>query len=117
MSVDEFFRMARRGGGNEFEESGEEFEGDVKEILKERYAQIEGKKKALLLDNGMNVIREVYSGEIIYSMDKSRKKVLAVVIDGTATKVVIEICERAGVKHIGAKNFAAVETKVNLIGL
>ncbi len=106
----------RRSGGDYNEESGI-FSGDVKEEIKKKYSEIEGKRKALLLDSGMNIVRESHVVDLIGNVGRSRSKVFAVIMDGTATKGVLEVCGERGVKHLGAKNFAAVATNVNLISL
>ena len=50
-------------------------------------------------------------------MNRTRGNVTAVVIDGIATKQIVQACEEKGVSYIAAKNFAAVETNIELIGL
>ena len=94
-----------------------EFEGDIKEELKKKYKDIEGKKKALLLSPGLEVIRKVSPGEIVNAINRSRRKVSAIIVDGNATKTVIDVCGECGVKYLAAKNFAAVETSIDLISL
>jgi DNA primase len=93
------------------------FSGDLKQEVKEKHKEISGRKKSMLLSEDLGVLRVVSNSELIGAINRSRKKVLAVVIDGTATKQVIKSCEENGVSHIGATNFAAVETSLNLIGL
>jgi len=94
-----------------------EFEGDVKKATKEKYSEIEGKRMSILVDNGFNVIRKVSNIDLIGTLKRSRKKVFAVIIDGAATKPIVKFCEDSGVSHIGAKNFSAMETDINLISL
>ena len=101
----------------EKEEEVPEFEGDVKKATKEKYSEIEGKKMSLLMDNGFNVIRKVSNIDLIGTLKRSRKKVFAVIIDGAATKPIVKFCEDNGGSHIGAKNFSAMETDINLISL
>jgi|TARA_B100000315_G_scaffold249371_1_gene280479 DNA primase len=99
------------------EEEIPEFEGDVKKSMKEKYSEIDGKRMSMLVDNGFNVIRKVSNIDLIGTLKKTRKKVFAVVIDGAATKPIVKFCEDKGVSHIGAKNFSAMETNINLISL
>ena len=99
------------------EEEIPEFEGDVKKATKEKYSEIDGKRMSMLVDNGFNVIRKVSNIDLIGTLKKTRKKVFAVVIDGAATKPIVKFCEDKGVSHIGAKNFSAMETNINLISL
>ena len=93
------------------------FAGNVPSALKEKYKEISGSKKALLLNADLSVARTVSSVEIVPALNRSRSSVSAVVIDGIATKQVIQACEERGVSFIAAKNFAAVETNIELIGL
>ncbi len=93
------------------------FEGDVKKALKEKYSSIEGSRKALLLAADLSVVREVSAVELMPSLMRSHQKINAVIIDGIATKPLIQACEEKGVSYIAAKNFAAVETNIELIGL
>jgi DNA primase len=99
------------------EEEIPEFEGDVKKATKEKYSEIDGRRMSLLIDNGFNVIRKVSNIDLIGTLKRTRKKVFAVIIDGAATKPIVKFCEDKGVSHIGAKNFSAVETEINLISL
>lgn len=110
-------RRLRTRKDESFNESVEEFEGDVKKAMQEKYSDIKGKRKALLIDVGFNVIKEVSLGDLINSLRKSSKKIFAVIIDGAATKTVIEACDEKEVSHLGAKNFSAIEARVDLVSL
>lgn len=112
--------MERSGGSKATQKQVEEetFEGDVVKTLKESFKAVEGKKRALLLDSNMRVIREVSPGEIVSQIRRSNKKVFAIIIDGAATKPIIQTCDEKGVSHLGAKNFGYTgESKVNLVSL
>jgi DNA primase len=93
------------------------FSGDVPTALKEKYAEIKGTKKALLLGADLSVIRMVSSAEIVPALNRIRGNITSVVIDGIATKQIIQICEERGVSYLAAKNFVAIETNIELIGL
>ncbi len=110
----EFLYKMRR---DNFESDVVAFEGDVKKALKEAYSTIEGSKKALLLAADLSVVREVSVVELMPALMRSHQKINAVVIDGIATKPLIQACEEKGISFIAAKNFAAVETNIELIGL
>jgi len=99
------------------EESVAPFTGDVSVALKEKYSDIKGTRKALLLNPDLSVARTVSSVEIVSALNRIRGKITAVVVDGIATKQIIQSCEERGISYIAAKNFAAVETNVELIGL
>jgi DNA primase len=95
-----------------------EYKGDVKERLREVYGWIEGSKSASLLDPAMDVIRKVSSKEVSRGVKNSRKKVFAVVIDGTANSAIIKACDEVGVSYLAATNFGEVEgAKVELVSL
>ncbi len=111
---DFLYRMNREGG---MEEEVAPFEGDVKSELKAKYTEIAGSRQALLLAADLSVVRVVSSVEIVPALVRGRQSVTALVIDGIATKQIIQACEEKGVSYIAAKNFAAVETNIELISL
>ena len=106
-----------RMGNDNSEAEVAPFAGDVASALKEKYKEIGGTKKALLLNADLSVSRAISSAEIVPALNRNRSNVAAVIIDGIATKQVIQACEERGVSFIAAKNFAAVETNIELIGL
>jgi DNA primase len=96
----------------------EEFKGDVKKALKEAFKTIKDEKSALLLDASLDVINKVSSREVTRSIYYSKKKVYAVVINGSAIPAIVRACEEKGVKYVAATTFGDVgETSVNLISL
>ncbi|MEK6811030.1 MAG: DNA primase DnaG, partial [Nanoarchaeota archaeon] len=105
-----------RMGNDNSEAEVAPFAGDVASALKEKYKEIGGTKKALLLNADLSVSRAISSAEIVPALNRNRSNVAAVIIDGIATKQVIQACEERGVSFIAAKNFAAVETNIELIG-
>jgi DNA primase len=125
ISVEEF--LGRRPGNKSSSSGGigsggvkEEvkFNGDAKKEVKAKYADIQGSKKALLVNRKFDVMKEVSTGEIGRAIMGAGNKVYAVIIDGTATKPVIQTCDKKGVAHLGAKNFSySGNAKVNLISL
>lgn len=105
----------RKNSGDYTEEVN--FEGDAKKELKEKFKEIEGTRQAILLNSSMNIVRKVSAMEVSGAVSRSREPIFAVVIDGSATKSIVEVCEENNVKHIAAKNFSATDTKINLISL
>lgn len=93
------------------------FSGDFSKALKEKYEEIRGTKKAMILNADLTVSRIVSSVEIVPALGRNRNPVIAVIIDGIASKQIIQSCEEKGVSYIAAKNFAAVETNIELVGL
>jgi len=121
MPVEQFLRM-RNSGFDEPVRSSEEKSAkspdEIKVLIKERYKEIEGSKSALLLDSKMDVIRRASNKEVPRTIEMSRSKVFAVVLDGTVTSFVLRACEESGVAYLAANNFGNVgETRVKLIGL
>ncbi len=115
MPAKEFlYRLNREGIG---EEEIAPFEGDVKKALKEKYSEIAGSKQALILAADLSIIRNVSSVEVVPVIMRNRQKITALIIDGIATKQIIQACEERGVSYIAAKNFTAVETNIELISL
>ncbi len=108
------YRMNRDGGGDDMISP---FEGDIKSALKAKYSEIAGSRQALLLAADLSVVRAVSSVEIIPALTRGRNGVTALIIDGIATKQIIQACEDKGVSYIAAKNFAAVETNIELVSL
>ena len=93
------------------------FSGDVSVALKDKYKEIAGTKKALLLNADLSVSRIISSVEVVPALNRTRGSLAALVIDGIATKQIIQACDDKGISYIAAKNFAAVETNIELIGL
>ncbi|MEM4271592.1 MAG: DNA primase DnaG [Candidatus Pacearchaeota archaeon] len=135
LPADEFLKKIARLNGDEAEQSETEkteelksekaeeteeieFKGDIKEALRKTYAKIKDSKTALLLDGKLETIKQVSMKEVSRNLRYAKKKVFAVVLDGTALSSIIGACEEVGVKHLAATNFAGVDsTKVNLISL
>jgi len=96
------------------------FGGDVKDKLRALHdSRLAGNKGALLLDEELDVIRKVSVRDIVKGIKGSRQKVGAIVIEGTATSVIIKLCDEFGVPYLAATNFGGVdgEAKVQLISL
>ena len=113
VSVKDFFY---KNSDSYAESEATPFEGNVPVALKEKYKEVSGTKKAMFLGADLSVVKIVSSVELIPMLNRS-KNIVAVVIDGIATKQIIQSCEEKGVSYIAAKNFAAVETNIELIGL
>lgn len=110
-------RFEERRGEPQEEAREKELDDNEKKKLKEMMKEIEGSKSALLLDNNLDVIREVSSNAIGSSLLRSRKKVFAIVMDGIVTAGIIRYAEEKDVKVIAARNFGSTETKIKLLSL
>jgi hypothetical protein len=94
--------------------SNEQAEEKIREVAEE----ISGSKTAVLLDNGMHIIKKVSTLGLIPVLKKSSAKIHSIVIDGVATVSVLRLAEERGIKNIAARNFAVVEEgNVKLISL
>ncbi|MEK6915514.1 MAG: DNA primase DnaG [Nanoarchaeota archaeon] len=93
------------------------FSGDIPSALKEKYNEIKGTRKAMLLNADFSVLKTISSAEIVPILNRTRESVVALVIDGIATKQIIHASEEKGISYIAAKNFVAVETNIELVGL
>jgi len=91
---------------------------DQKTKINALYEEIAGNRSALLLDRNFEVIRKVSSKNVSSALDGARSRVYALVIDGAVITPMIKAAEKAGCRHIAAKNFSFNdETKLNLISL
>ena len=52
---------------------------------------------------------------VVSTLERSREKPFALVVDGNVTSSVIEIAESMGVKVIVAKNFSATSNTIKLL--
>lgn len=94
------------------------FGGDIKKSMNDKYLEIRNKKKAMLVDSKFETIKESSLGELISNVKRTKKKIFAIIIDGTATKKIVEVCDDKGIQNLGAKNFSYLgESKINLVSL
>src|SRR3989344_4999045 len=125
ISVQEFQRRNGNGNHNGFSSSVEEqpskkieINDDVKKSVKTAFEKIRGTKNALILNSGYDTILKVSARDLSRSLRSVNGDVFAVVIDGTATSIIIKTCDERKVPVLGATNFTSVENaKVHLISL
>lgn len=123
--VREFLYRLKSGGSFESERAESapsaaphSFSGDIKAVVRSAYEKIKDSKQALLLNSTGDVIRKVSAREIVKGIKESRSKVMAIVLDGTATSSIIKACDEEGISYLAANNFAAVEdARVHLISI
>lgn len=123
LPVEEFIRRSN-GGLNDLHEenAGEEVVapdmGVVKSKIRALYAEVEGEKSALLLDNTLDIVRKVSQRDAAKMIEMSKKRIFAVVLDGTVTGTLLKVCEENGIQYLAATNFGNVrDTNVKLISL
>src|SRR3989338_2402943 len=95
-------------------ESRELTPSDMKKI-ESLAKEIEGERSAYFLNEKLEVIGKAPSLGISGKLIRTREQVYAIIIDGSVNPGIIYSAERAGVSHIIAKNFAPVDTSINLV--
>ena len=96
------------------------YKGDVKEKLRKLYREkLEDEKGALLLDEELDVIKKVGTKEIAIMVKSTRKKIAAIVLNGSASTSNINLCDENGILYLAATNFSGTVpgAKVELISL
>lgn len=121
MPISEFLSRMRRMGDNEEPREAEtpsHTKDDVKKKIKEAYSTIKDTKKAVLLNNALEIVKTVSPLSLVSTLERSREPIYAIVIDGVATGGLIRACEEFRVAYVGARTFSLVEdTKVQLVSL
>ena len=84
------------------------------EKIKKIFKQISGTGNAVVLDNNMIESKKVSARALTTFLKRTNQRVGAIVIDGTATKTLIEAAEQIGCKAVAAKNFSATSSKLKL---
>ncbi|GIU68699.1 MAG: hypothetical protein KatS3mg001_549 [Candidatus Pacearchaeota archaeon] len=111
--AEEFFLKINKNYQNE------EIDFKNKKIEKELidYASNLEDEKAIFLDENLNKIKEtsVKSVSSFLKKLKDKSRVIAIILNGIATKTIIQEAEKKGVKFILAKNFKTASDSVRLI--
>lgn len=119
--VQEYMRYSQINSQNNAEEAEEiGFKGDIKQKLRSLYEEkLKDTKAALLLDSELDVIKKVGAREVGASIKGSRKKIFAIVIDGSATASLISLCNEEGISYLAATTFSSTagDAKVKLVSL
>lgn len=85
-----------------------------KKKLQEKTEKNKKTKKAILLDENFNELKNISTRALTVTLKKSRDKPAFVIIDGAATSSVINAAEDAGVRAISANNFSTTDTSLEL---
>ena len=127
MPTDEFLRKLNNStifNSNSTVEKAEEVaensidDETAKKKIRSLYEEIEGTKSSLLLDTNFDIIRKVGAREVSKNIEISKRKTLAVILDGTVTSTLVKTCEDFGIVYLAATNFGTVkDTKLKLISL
>jgi len=90
---------------------------ELKEKLKKISEELQGTGKAILVDDSLEEIKKSSIKTILSAIEKSKKNLYAIVIDGTASGAIIYTAKAKGCKIIVAKNFATTDPDIRLISL
>jgi DNA primase len=120
MAAEEFLSRGRRWKETRQESKPQRTEKkeDVK-LDKDKLKEIAGKNKkgqAIFLDSSLKEIKSVSARGAATALRKTRERPSAIVVDGTATKTLIDAAENIGVQVIVAKNFTTTDTRIELLG-
>jgi DNA primase len=85
--------------------------------LKTLAGEVEGAKAAVFLNDRLEVIGDALATSISSKLSRMAQPVFAMVVDGPVSPAVIASAEKKGIQHIAAKNFAPVDTSINLVSL
>ncbi|MDP3966293.1 MAG: hypothetical protein Q8Q04_02055, partial [archaeon] len=85
-----------------------------KKKLKGVSESLNGTDKAVFLNKNFEEIKSV-SSKSVSGILKRLKEVFAIVIDGSATGLIVKSSEESGVQVIVAKNFQTTDTKIKLL--
>ena len=100
------------------EEVVEQDDDEVKEKLRAIYEGVRGSKQAVLLDSSLDVIRKTGQREVLKNLEGSKRKVYAIIYEGTLTSGMLRACEEYDIKYIAATNFGNIsESKIKLVSL
>lgn len=88
---------------------------EIKEKLKEVSRKNKDSEKAILLNESLKEMKKVSARALTITLKKSKDKPFAVVLDGTATKSMINSAEKAGVEFFVAKNFRTTARDIELL--
>ncbi len=126
VSVGEFFRERRFSNGYserpvevttpEVSSEPAELSNENKTKLREVSDSIKGTGKAIVLNDQFEQIKDISArslGTALKRIDGAH----VIVIDGTATPLVIKIAEESEIKVIAASNFSTTSSKINLLSL
>ncbi len=118
ISVEEYFRKNRSlsnsssFNGNKPKEKNIEIDNKK---LKEISESNKGSGKAILLDESLKEMQTVPFKNLAGFLSKNAEKPFVIIIDGIATKNIIQNSQDLGVKIIVANNFATTDTNIKLL--
>ncbi|MFC1666219.1 DNA primase DnaG [Nanoarchaeota archaeon] len=114
VSVEEYFRKNKNlpaSSSNNKIELTEKIKNKLKEIYKKNI----GTNKAIILNDSLKEIKSISSKAIKKYLKKEKTPPFAIIIDGTATKNIIQFAQEIETKIIVANNFATTNTTIKLM--
>ncbi len=90
-------------------------DSEKKEELRKIFTKNQKSGKAILLDNNLNVLKEVSAKMLIGTLRRIRERPSIIVTDDSATNGLIRSAEEANVKVIVAKTFTTTDTNIKLL--
>mgnify|MGYP001593288081 CR=1 FL=1 len=100
-----------RGSGSASSFLNEKTKQKIIEIANEN----KGTGKAMLLDSDLKEIKKVSAKSLSSDLRKTREKIYAIILDGTANQGTISDAEESGAKVLVAKNFTTTDTNIELL--
>ncbi len=97
--------------------SFKEITSNDKTKLKELYDNNQKSGKALLLNENLDVMKDVSAKTLSSAIQRLRlsSPIYTIIVDGTVNSNIISSAEEKGVKAIVAKNFTTTQTNINLM--
>ncbi|MFB6246625.1 MAG: DNA primase DnaG [Candidatus Pacearchaeota archaeon] len=99
----------------EVEQKTIELDDEKKEQIKEKFQENEGSEKTIFLDCDLSEKRTTSTKTLGAVLKRVKDKPCVLVIDGTATKTIINGAEEAGCQVVAAKNFESNSENLKLL--
>lgn len=94
-----------------------DFNEEDKEKLRELSKKYFGTGKAAIFDENLEEIKSVSEKTLSGTLKRMRKNPFAIIVDGTVNSGILGAAEEAGCKIILAKNFATVDSSIELMSM
>ena len=88
---------------------------EKKQKLEEIFKKNSKSGKAILLDNNLNVLKEISARTVAGAINRIRERPSIIVVDGTATTPLIKSAEESNIKIIVANTFTTTDTNIKLL--
>ncbi len=92
-----------------------ELTSELRSNLEKKFEENKGSGKSVFLDDSLKEFKKVSSKTTSRVLRKLRRKPSIIVIDGTATKNILESAEEAGTSIVVAKTFTSTDANLELL--